>query len=108
VFRRSSSGATQNRTTVAEVHTLIVAPKDSSTLRASFLLFDDGVHTDVAPEHELYLTMHDLSEMAEASSAHHISGINELISSRRVEGGIYEAVHLTTPVTVAETFVGEK
>ena len=77
---------------VQEQVTLIQSEKGGSDLRVSFLVTDNGGSTDVSPKASLYLTTFNQSEMKDAQSAHLITPINELVSSKRIEAGVYEAV----------------
>ena len=72
--------------------TLIQSVKGESDLRVSFVVMDSGGSTDLSPRARLYLTVFNESEMKDAKSAHMIASINSLVSSKRIEAGVYEAI----------------
>lgn len=72
--------------------TLVQSVEGDSDLRVSFLITDNGGSTDVSPKANLYLTTFNQSEMKDAQSAHLITAINDLISYKRIEAGVYQAV----------------
>jgi len=75
--------------------TLVQKQKGESDMRVSLVIVDNGGSTDVSPSSALYLTMQNESEMQDASSTHLISHINSLVSYKRIEAGVYEAVVTT-------------
>ncbi len=72
--------------------TLIQSEQGDSNLRVSFVVSDNGGSTDLSPRATLYLTTLNKSEMKDAGSIHEISPLNELISTRRLAPGVYEAI----------------
>ena len=77
---------------VEKAEVLIQSQKDDSVLRVSLVVTDNGGSTDVSPFSELYLTTFNESEERDAQSIHLISHINQLISYKRLNPGIYEVV----------------
>ncbi len=66
--------------------------KDGTDLRVGLVVIDLGGSTDVSPKAQAYLTMFNEAEMKNATSLHLLTHLNELVSAKRTEAGIYEVV----------------
>ncbi len=77
---------------VQQQQTFVETERDGVTVRVGMVVIDYGGSTDVSPKAGLFLTMFGESEMKGSSSVHYLGPLNELISAKRVEAGIYEFV----------------